>query len=153
RHYLRYLLPVGDGVHTVEGAQDQLSGSEPDRRMEFKLGKFAVSDDFDKNDYANSARTQFLNVALANNVAWDYAADTRGYTNGAEIAYVAPAWALRYGVFQMPAFANGQTLEWPLSRARGEQVELTLQPEPDAWTLRVLAFRNIARMGIYRDAI
>jgi hypothetical protein len=153
RHYVRYMLPLGDSSHTVERAQDQLAGSEADRRFEFKLGKFAVSDDFDKNRYANSPRSQFLNVALVNDVAWDFAADTRGYTNGVMLGYFAPAWTLRYGLFQMPAFANGQTLEWPLGRARGEQIELTLQPQPDAWVLRLLAFRNIARMGVYRDSI
>jgi carbohydrate-selective porin OprB len=53
----------------------------------------------------------------------------------------------------MPTFANGQTLEWPLTRARGENLELTIDPQPERWVLRVLAFRNTARMGIYRDAI
>jgi len=153
RHFVRYLVPLGDAVHPVEGAQDQLAGSEPDRRLEFKLGKMAVSDDFDKSAYANSSRTQFLNVALVNNVAWDFAADTRGYTNGAIIAYVEPTWALRYGLFQMPAEANGQSLVWPLTRARGEQAELTVQPAPNSWVLRALVFRNIASMGVYRDAI
>lgn len=153
RHYLRYLLPFGDTTHAVEAGQDQLAGNEPDSRMEFKLGKFTPSDDFDKNKYADSTRTQFMNWALFNNTAWDFAADTRGYTNGALVAYSAPGWALRYGIFQMPRFANGQTLEWPLSRARGEQTELTLQPGADSWAVRLLAFRNIARMGVYRDAI
>lgn len=153
RHYFRYLLPFGEATHKVESDQDQLPGDEADRRLELKVGKFAVNDDFDKNRYANSARTQFFNNALVNNVAWDFAADTRGYTNGALVGYETPTWALRYGVFQMPAYANGQTLEWPLSRARGEQVELTLQPDHDSWALRLLEFRNIARMGVYRDAI
>jgi high affinity Mn2+ porin len=154
RRYLRYLIPLGDEMRDVERAQDQLPGKEATRHLEFKLGKTAVSDDFDKNRYADSARTQFFNVALANNVAWDFAADTRGYTNGFLAAYVAPTWALRYGVYLMPAYANGQTLEWPIGRARGEQVELTWQPGgADAWALRLLGFRNIARMGIYQDAI
>ena len=153
RRYLRYVIPLGDAVHTIERAQDQLPGSEADERLEFKVGKLAVSDDFDKNRYANSTRTHFMNWALFNDAAWDFAADTRGYTTGALVAYAAPAWALRYGVFQMPTEANGQSLEWPLTRARGEQVELTLQPQPQTWILRLLVFRNIARMGIYRDAI
>jgi high affinity Mn2+ porin len=153
RRYLRYLLPLSDGSHTVEGAQDQLAGDEPDTHMEFKLGKFAASDDFDKNKYANSTRTQFMNWSLFNDTAWDFAADTRGYSNGALIAYVTPAWALRYGIFQMPRYANGQTLEWPLTRARGEQIEFALQPNADSWAVRLLAFHNIARMGIYAEAI
>jgi len=111
------------------------------------------SDDFDKNRYADSARTQFLNGSFFNALAWDFAADTRGYTNGAMIAYANPPWTLRYGVYQMPVVANGQTLEWPLKRARGEQMELDVQPRQDGWALRMLIYRNIARMGIYRDAL
>ena len=153
RHFVRYLVPLGTETSAVEAAQDQLAGDEPVRRIELKAGKLAASDDFDRNRYANGARTQFLNVALMNDVAWDFAADTRGYTNGAVVAYVAPQWSLRYGIYQMPAFANGQTLEWPLSRARGEQVELTIQPVDKGWALRLLAFQNLARMGIYREAI
>lgn len=153
RRYFEYTIPLGDETQTVERAQDQLPGAKPERRIEIKLGKLAANDDFDKNRYANSTRTQFENWSLWNNTAWDFAADTRGYTNGAMVAYIAPRWALRYGVYQMPKQANGQTLEWPLARARGEQLELTLQPKPDGWTLRLLAFYNTARMGIYREAI
>lgn len=153
RHYLRYLLPLGEETREIETGQGQLAGKEAVRHLEFKLGKFSGGDDFDKNRYANSVRSQFFNAGLVNNGAWDYAADTRGYTNGAMIAYATPAWTLRYGLFQMPAYANGQTLEWPLARARGEQLEFSLQPDKDGWVLRLLAYRNIARMGIYRDAI
>ncbi len=154
RRYLRYLIPLDAESRDVDRSQDQLPGKESTRHLEFKLGKMAVSDDFDKNRYADSARTQFFNVAPANNVAWDFAADTRGYTNGFVAAYAEPTWVLRYGVYQMPAYANGQTLEWPVSRARGEQVEFTWQPGgSDGWAARLLAFRNVARMGIYRDAI
>ncbi len=153
RHYLRWLLPIGDGTHEVEAGQDQLPGKEPDNRVEIKLGKMSAGDDFDKNRYANSVRTQFFNAGLTNNGAWDYAADTRGYTNGLSIAYATPSWTLRYGVFQMPAYANGQTLEWPLARARGEQIELDWQPDKDGWVLRLLAYRNLARMGVYENAI
>ena len=153
RRFWRYTLPLGDETEATAAAQGQLAGTEFTHRIEIKLGKLAVSDDFDKNRYANSTRTQFMNWALFNNAAWDFAADTRGYTSGLVLAYVQPAVTLRYGVFQMPREANGQTLEGPLSRARGEQVELAWQPQKDGFALRLLAFRNIARMGIYREAI
>lgn len=153
RRFFRYVLPLGDATENVERAQDQLSGAQPEQRIEIKLGKMAANDDFDKNRYANSTRTQFMNWSLWNDTAWDFAADTRGYTTGAMIAIVESGWSLRYGIYQMPRAANGQTLEWPLTRANGQNLELTLQPKPDGWALRLLAFRNTARMGIYRDAI
>jgi high affinity Mn2+ porin len=153
RHYLRYVLPLGDESSEVARAQDQLPGLEYTRRIEAKIGKMAANDDFDKNRYADSTRTQFMNWSLWNNTAWDFAADTRGYTNGLMLAWVDRGWALRYGVYQMPVEANGQTLEPSLTRARGEQLELTVQPMPDHWVLRLMAFRNTARMGVYRDAL
>ena len=153
RRVLRYSLPLGEETEDVAAAQDQLAGKEATQRIEVKFGKFAVSDDFDKNRYANATRAQFMNWALFNNAAWDFAADTRGYTNGIMLGWVQPSWSLRYGLFQMPHEANGQTLEWPLARARGEQVEWDWTPVKDGFVLRLLAFRNIARMGIYRDAI
>lgn len=153
RRYLRYVWPLGGDTVERERAQDQLPGREPIRRIEIKLGKLAVNDDFDKNRYANSTRSQFMNWSLWNDTAWDFAADTRGYTNGLMFAWIERGWALRYGLYQMPTEANGQTLEWPLGRARGEQIELAVQPAPDGWALRLLAFRNIARMGVYRDAL
>ena len=153
RRVLRYTLPLGEETEKVDATQGQLAGDEFTHRVEIKLGKFAVSDDFDKNRYANATRTQFMNWALFNDAAWDFAADTRGYTSGLMLAWVQPAWALRYGLFQMPHEANGQTLEWPLARARGEQVEWAWTPAKDGFVLRLLAFRNVARMGVYRNAI
>jgi len=153
RRVLRYTLPLSDETEDASAAQGQLAGKEYTSRIEVKLGKFALNDDFDRNRYADSTRTQFMNWALFNNAAWDFAADTRGYSNGVMLAWVQPTWALRYGLFQMPFEANGQTLVWPLGRSRGEQVEWSWQPQKDGFALRLLAFRNIARMGVYRDTI
>src|SRR5579875_3897885 len=150
RRFLRWTLPLDGDPQPVERAQDQLPGSQAARRIE---GKMAVNDDFDRNRYANSTRTQFMNWTLWNNGAWDFAADTRGYTNGAMIAWVNPHWTLRYGIYQMPTMANGQTLEAPLQRARGEQAQLTVRGSPDGWAMRLLVYRNLGRMGIYRDAL
>jgi len=153
RSYLRLMHAMGKSVTHVETAQDQIGGSEATERVELKLGWLGVNDDFDRNRYAGSTRTEFLNWSLWANPAWDYAADTRGYTQGAMLAYFAPHWVLRYGAYLMPIRANGQPLESSFRKARGEQVELTLSPQEDGAQLRVLAYRNIARMGVYLDAL
>lgn len=153
RRYLKYVLPLGEETQKLERTQDQLPGSQPTNRIEVKAGTFAAIDDFDRNRYANSTRTQFENWSLWNNMAWDYAADTRGYSNGLYVGYINPGWALRASVMQMPSTANGQDLDAPLKKARGEHLELTLQPNRYGTVLRLMAFRNIARMGDYRDAI
>ena len=97
-------------------------------RLEIKLGTVAVADDFDKNRYANSTRTQFENWSLFNNTAYDYAADTRGCTGGLMVGYISPVWSLRYGVYQVPKFANGQPPDNPITKANGRQLELRRWP-------------------------
>lgn len=153
RRYLQWSLPLGGESETVERSQDHLPGTQTTRRLVAKLGKMAANDDFDTNRYADSTRTQFMNWDLFNATPWDFAADTRGYTEGLMLAWVNPIWTLRYGIYRMPYQANGPRLESDLSHARGEQVQLSLHPQPDGWVLRLLAFRNIARMGSYSEAI
>jgi len=153
RSYLRLVLPLGSEVTAVARAQDQIPDSEASTHLEFKFGRLAVNDDFDRNRYAGSARTQFMNWSLWQNTAWDYAANTRGYTDGAVLGFVTAAWSLRYGVYRMPVLANGQTLESSLSVARGENVELTMSPWASGTVLRLLAYRNRAGMGDYLAAL
>jgi hypothetical protein len=153
RSYLRFMLPLGDAVTSVQRAEDQIPGAEATQRIELKVGRLAVTDDFDQNRYADAARTEFLNWSLWANGAWDYAADTRGYTDGIVLALVNPSWTLRYGIYRMPQHANGQQLVVSLAQARGENLELDLSGATTGTILRLLAFRNTASMGIYDDAL
>jgi len=152
RFFARFMLPLPGAVSTVARAQDQIAGTEAARRIELKVGQMSASDDFDRNTYANSARTQFLNWSLWNDTAWDFAANTRGYTDGLVFGYISPAWSLRYGVYRMPLYANAQTLE-TLLRAREQNLELTLAPAATGTIVRLLAYRNTARMGDYAQAL
>ncbi|HEX4619305.1 MAG TPA: hypothetical protein VH135_06220, partial [Steroidobacteraceae bacterium] len=82
RLYARFMLPLSAEVAPVARAQDQFPGTEAVRRLELKVGRLSLADDFDRNSYADSPRTQFLNESLVNETAWDFAANTRGYTDG-----------------------------------------------------------------------
>ena len=84
RPYARFMVPLGSATVHVERGQDQLPGFEATHRLEFKAGWLSAADDFDHNRYGGSTRTQFMNWSLWQNTAWDYAADTRGYTYGFE---------------------------------------------------------------------
>jgi high affinity Mn2+ porin len=153
RAFLRFIQPIGaDGDSAARGI-DQLAERVPARRIELTAGKFAVSDIFDVNRYANSTRTQFMNWGLFQNTAWDFAADTRGYTNGLALSWVTPGIALRAGSFQMPRQANGNVFDSDLRQARGDNVELTLNALPKGGAFRLLAWQNHARMGDYRVAL
>ncbi len=153
RAFVRYAVPLSQAVDTLGRTIDQLPGPLPTARVEIKVGKLALTDDFDQSRYANSTRTQFCNWGLFNNTAWDYAADTRGYSYGVVAAWVHPRWTLRFGSFLMPTFANGNRFDWDLRRAHGDNVELTAQPAAVRTVLRVLAYENHGRMGRYADAL
>jgi high affinity Mn2+ porin len=153
RSYLRFMLPLGTELTKVAVGQDQIAGTEAANRLEFKVGWLAVNDDFDKNRYAASTRTEFMNWSLWDNTAWDYAADTRGYTAGFVLGYISPVWSLKYGMYRMPVRANGQELVSSLRRAQGDNLELTLSPSQVSTVVRLLAYRNTASMGIYSQAL
>jgi hypothetical protein len=152
RLYARFMVPLGGETARVERGQDQVAGVEATRRLEFKAGWLSAADDFDHNRYSGSTRTQFLNWSLWQNTAWDYAADTRGYTYGFVLGYISPQWSLKYGMYRMPTVANGQTLE-SLKRAREQNLELTLSPATLTTIVRLLAYLNTARLGDYQQAL
>jgi high affinity Mn2+ porin len=153
RAFLTYDIPLGDETTTVKRKLDQLPGEQANDRLSFKLGLMAVNDDFDQSRYANSTRTQFMNWSLFNSPAWDFAADTRGYTVGGLVTYVTGPWTWRYGIYQMPTQANGPDLEAGIDRANGQNVQVTWQHDPKSASVWLLAFCNKARMGIYDDAL
>ncbi len=153
RAFGQYILPLSGERTAVERAMDQLPGQMPTDYVVAKFGKMAASDDFDVNRYANFARTQFLNFSLINNTAWDFAADTRGYTYGAVLGLVRPGWALKLGSYLMPQTANGQRLSTEVNASRGDNIEFTLRDLPHDAVVRILAYENHAQMGRYSAAI
>jgi high affinity Mn2+ porin len=129
-----------------------LASRLPARRLEIRAGKLGLVDFFDVNSVGSDSHLQFTNWTVDNNGAYDYAADTRGYTYGLIIEYDTPRWSLRGAEALMPKVANGIVLDWDVARARGENLELELRPAP-AFTLRVLGYANHADMGSYTTAI
>jgi carbohydrate-selective porin OprB len=153
RLYARVLIPLTAQRDTVEHGQDRLPGAEPTTRIEIKAGKLALNDDFDLNRYAGSTRQQFMDWALWQNTAWDFGANTRGYTNELLAAVESAQWAFRVAAAQMSALANGNVLDDDIADARSLDAELTVNPSRSGTVLRFLAYENRGRMGIYRDAI
>ena len=154
RAFLRYTLSFSSNHRdTLTASPDQIPGIVSANRVEIDAGKLAVSDLFDVNRYANSTRQQFLNWSLFQNTAWDFAADTRGYSNGIAVAWIHPRWTVRAGSFQMPHQANGNVFDSDLRRARGDQIELTLVVPGAQTVARILGYVNHARMGNYAEAL
>jgi high affinity Mn2+ porin len=128
----------------------------PRHRLELRAGKMSTADLFDINPAGSDSHMQFMNWAVDNNGAYDYAADTRGYTYGAVVEYQGPFVELRFAEMLMPTVANGINLDWDLANDRAENLELEIKySRRDDWrgTLRLLGYLNHAAMGSYADAI
>jgi len=155
RAFLDQVIPLSD-IRTPH-ARDPLHllRSLPERRIEIRAGKLGTADLFDVNASGSDSHLQFMNWTIANNGAYDYAADTRGYTLGVVVEYAAPCWALRFGELAMPTVANGIDYDFDFASARGENLELELHDELAGYrgAVRLLGFANHARMGRYRAAI
>jgi hypothetical protein len=153
-------------IHQVVGLTDKTQSQDPnffalatevpERRIEFRLGKMTLPDFFDANDIGSDSHLQFMNWTINNNGAWDYAADTRGYTVGGMTEYDDRNWSLRYGIFAMPIVANGIDMDWAFSRAHAQNGEFELRkslvPNRKGVT-RILFYANNAHMGVYREAV
>ena len=155
RAMVHQVIPLGHD--TEESARGPLSlfTKLPARRLEIRAGKFSTADFFDINDAGSDTHLQFLNWAIDNNGAYDYAADTRGYSQGALIEYHDHGTVLRFAEMRMPRVANGLKLD-PFRKARAENIELEVHSKLIAnrgTTVRVLAFINHANMGDYRRSI
>jgi len=154
------------GIHQVFGFTDRTANQDanmfapasdvPERRIELRAGKLTLPDFFDGNSVGSDSHLQFMNWTIDNNGAWDYAADTRGYTVGGMAEYDDRAWSLRYGLFAMPTVANGIDMDWAFSRAHAQNGEFEMR---ESWlpqrkgVTRILFYANRAHMGVYREAV
>lgn len=156
RAMFRYVAPLTDAREEAEAGPQGALTSLPTQRIEFRIGSFSLPDFVDVNAIGSDSHLQFMNWTVVNNGAWDYAADTRGYTRGVMLELHERNWSLRFVEALMPKIANGIDLQWSLRRARAHNLELELRPqlfENRKTTVRLLAYRNIADMGNYRQAI
>jgi high affinity Mn2+ porin len=152
RLMVRKIIALSPDEVAVSPGPLALAPSLPARRLEIRAGKLGIVDFFDVNAVGTDSHLQFTNWTVDNNGAYDYAADTRGYTYGVIVEYDTPRWSLRGAEALMPTVANGIVLDWHVDRSRGENVEFELRPT-SALTLRLLGYANHANMGSYTEAI
>ena len=91
--------PLGGEDQDIAGEANQLGGSRTSDNLVLTGGKFSVTDIFDTNSYSHDARSDFLNWAIVDAGAFDYAADAWGYSYGVAAEWNVDAWTLRGGVF------------------------------------------------------
>ncbi|HWY78191.1 MAG TPA: carbohydrate porin [Verrucomicrobiae bacterium] len=151
RAFLRQTIGLGGEQETVEDDDLNLAGKRDISRLTLTVGRFSAKDMFDGNSYANDPRAQFMNWAFAANEAWDYPADSIGFTTGLAMELNQPQWSLRYGFFQVPRNSNGTAQDQAYTRAWAMATEFehrhTINGHPGA--IRLLAYLNHAHMGSY----
>ena len=155
RLYITQDFGFGDALESFESEENQLGGSRPMTRYSVTVGRFTVTDFFDNNRYTHDPRTQFMGWAVMYNGAWDYPADTRGYTWGWVHEFHTRQWSLRYASVAEPRVANGLRFDRRVLRDRGDVFEGELRVHPNAHegAVRVLTYLNHANAGTYADAL
>jgi len=156
RIMIHQIIPFSDTRVPAVRNPLSLATSLPERRLELRVGKFSTVDFFDVNAIGSDSQHQFMNWAVVNNGAYDYAADTRGYTFGALIEYYDRNWVLRFGEMLMPRIANGIQLDWDPTRSRAENLELEYHHNAlldREGVIRILYYVNHANMGSYSEAL
>lgn len=155
RLFLRQTWGLGGGTEEIESAANQLAGIIDKHRVVLTAGNMSILDIFDDNTYNHDPRTQFMNWALMTHGAYDYAADSRGYSWGVVLEYFHDEWAVRAGRFIQPKEPNQLALDPKILEHYGDQVEIEHAHEifGQQGKLRLLAFRNHTKMSRYEDAL
>ena len=155
RLYITQDFGFGDAREAVESDANQLGGSRPMTRYSITVGRFSMSDFFDDNRYSHDPRTQFMGWAVMYNGAWDYPADTRGYTWGWVHEFHARNWSIRYGGAAEARVANGLRFDRRLFRDRADtfEGEYRVKFGEHEGAIRLLNFENHTDSGSYAEAL
>jgi high affinity Mn2+ porin len=155
RALYRHTFDLDGEWERVEDAANQIPGVRQRNRFQISIGKMSAEDVLDDNLYSHDPRTQFLNWSLMYTGAWDYPANSRGYTFGALFDYSTMFFAVRYGIFAEPTRANDPEFDPQFLKAHGQILEFQenfiLQDHPAR--IREWMYLNTAHMGKYRDAL
>jgi high affinity Mn2+ porin len=155
RAYITHDFDLRSEREDVESDANQLGGTRPIRRFSVTIGRFSIEDFFDLNRYTHDPRTQFMAWGVMYNGAWDYPADTRGYTWGMVDEFNTHDWSLRFGAVAEPRVANGGRFDRMVFRAQGLVFEAerrySLGDHPGA--VRLLSYGNHTNSGDYGRSV
>jgi high affinity Mn2+ porin len=138
-----------------EDAANEVASQQPTDYLKFYAGRFCLADYFDGNPYSHDPRTQFMNWSYMSGGAWDYAADTRGYTYGIGTELNKGNWRAGLAFTMVPRQANGLIMDSRIGKAFASQLEVAhahrISNHPGF--VQVTLFFNKAQMGNYREAV
>jgi high affinity Mn2+ porin len=154
RFFLRQVVDLGGEQGEIAAGINQFPVTTTANRLVLTVGKFSVSDIFDDNRYAHDPRNDFLNWALVDAGAFDYAADAWGYTYGAVAEWYQGPWTLRGGGFDLSTVPNSTALDPSFGQFQliGE-VERRFEIWDEPGKVAVTPWLSRGRMGTYDDAV
>jgi len=154
RGFLRQTVDLGGETEKLEPDLNQLGGTQTVDRLVFTIGKYSIVDIFDTNKYAHDARHDFLNWSIIDQGAFDYAANSWGYTYGGAAEWYQDWWTVRAGLFDLSQTPNSAKL----SNGFGQgQFVAELEERHSLWDqpgkLKLLYWLTRGNLGTYLDAI
>lgn len=161
RLYAEQRFPLTQKIIVAEDDLNQIAETTHKDYISIIVGKFSLPDFFDDTQISNDPRTQFMNWSLFGNGAWDYPANTRGYTMGLVAQAFYKGFTLKYANTAVPIEANGAELQFKGKDASGQVIELGVErfqlfknKAIDHYhSLRIGIYSNKAHMGNYAASI
>lgn len=156
RVFIRQTFNLGGASTSVDPDINQLSGSVATKHVTLTVGKFSTTDIFDNNTYAHDPKNDFLNWSIIDMGAFDYAADSWGYTYGATAEFADTNGALRVGVMQLSHMPNGIAVEHQPFLQYSPIVEYERRTSlfgGHPGSVKVLAYGDDGFFGSYADAV
>ena len=154
RGFLRQTINLGGETEKLEPDLNQLAGTQTANRLVFTIGKFSIVDIFDTNTYAHDPRNDFLNWSIIDMGAFDYAANSWGYTYGGTVEWYQDWWTVRAGVFDLSLMPNSDKLSPGFAQG---QFVAELEERHNLWDqpgkLKFLYWLTHGNLGTYLDAI
>ncbi len=154
RAFLRQTFNQEGNKVVLENDANQITQTVSSNRVVITAGQFSTLDIFDDSRYAKDPRIQFMNWGNMTYLAYDYAADARGYSTGLAGEWYLSNWVLRASRMLAPKNPNGRDLNWQIFNAYGDQIEVERQHQiadlPGKVSL--LAYRNRMILARFQDA-
>ena len=154
RAFLRQTInQEGDKV-VLENEANQITQTVSSNRVVVTAGQFSTLDIFDDSKYAKDPRIQFMNWGNMTYLAYDYAADARGYSTGLAGEWYLSNWVMRASRMLAPKTPNGRDLNWQIFNTYGDQIEVERQHNIAdlPGKVSVLAYRNRMILARFQDA-
>ncbi len=154
RAFLRQTFNQEGEQIVLEDDSNQITQTVSSNRVVVTAGQFSTLDIFDDSRYAKDPRIQFMNWGNMTYLAYDYAADARGYSTGLAGEWYIDNWVLRASRMLAPKNPNGRDLSWQIFNTYGDQIEIERQHIIGdlPGKVSVLAYRNKMILARFQDA-